>query len=106
MKNLKQELEEVKEVIIPEPPMVRDTPEGWPCFCTEEGNTWFEKAMSYQRRTGNKPLPLEYVYDENDNIIPAPPVTPLEEIEIPEIPQDIQEEGGWYVWPEEYNPWQ
>lgn len=101
MKSLDKELDKVEAIVIPDPPLVRDTPEGWPCFCTEQGDTWFEKAMSYQNRTGLKPLPLEYMYDEENNIVAAPPETPLEDIKFPEIPQEIQENGGWYVWPEE-----
>ena len=44
---------------------------------------------------------ISHFYDEDGNIVVAPPETPLEEIKIPEIPKEIQEEGGWYVWPEE-----
>lgn len=98
MKDLDKELAKIEPIELPEIPVVRNTPEGWPCYCTEDGETWYEKAMNYQRRTGLRPIPNDYDYDKNGNLIVATqsPDTIYEE---PEIPQDILENGGFYVWP-------
>lgn len=70
MKNLKEELKTIDPIVIPEPPMVRDTPEGWPSFVTMDGDTWYERALNFERWSGHPPLPSEFVYD--DNWIPVP----------------------------------
>jgi len=98
MKDLNKELAKIDPIDLPEVPVVRNAPDGWPCYCTEEGNTWYEKAMNYQKRTGNRPVPNIYYYDENNRL----QLADLEQEntwEEPEIPQDIQENGGFYVWP-------
>lgn len=88
----------IEEVTLPEVPVVKDTPEGWPCYCTEDGKTWYQKAMNYQRRTGNRPVPLEYAYDEDNNLISVDPVE-HKKMEMPEMPEDILVNGGIFIWP-------
>lgn len=99
MKDLNKELAKIDPIDLPEVPVVRNTPEGWPCYCTEDGETWYEKAMSYQTRTGNRPVPLKYYYDENNQLQLAPETYYEENWEEPEIPEDIKQNGGFYVWP-------
>ena len=66
-----EELVENADIVIPDPPMVRETPEGWPSLFTMEGETWYERALAYEAWSGHKPLPTKWVYDENWNIVPA-----------------------------------
>lgn len=88
-KNLDKELEKVKGVesidpsALPEYPMVYDPPEGWPPLFACDGDSWWERATVYERKTGRRVLPNEYVYDDNGNIIPRdenPDCDSLEEI--------------------------
>lgn len=65
--------------VIPEPPMVRDTPEGWPSFFTMEGETWYQRALAYKAWSGHDPLPLDWEYDEDWNVVPAKKVEADEE---------------------------
>lgn len=33
-------------------PMVNDTPEGWPPLKATEGETWYQRALNYEREWG------------------------------------------------------
>lgn len=39
-------------------PMVRDTPEGWPPLKGTVGNTWYQRALNYEREHGEPVRPL------------------------------------------------
>lgn len=74
-KNLDKELEKsagyetIDPSTLPDYPIVYDPPEGWPPLLACDGDSWFERAEVYERMTGRKVLPNEYVYDENGNIM-------------------------------------
>lgn len=69
---------------LPDYPIVYDPPKGWPPLLACDGDSWFERAEVYERMTGRRVLPNEYVYDENGNIMlrkDNPDCDTIEEIE-------------------------
>lgn len=82
------------------PPMVTNTPEGWPDFATMPGETWYERALNFEKWSGHPPLPLKYLYDDHWNVVLAedtPLPTPSDYVQ-PEPTSDILENGGVLPW--------
>lgn len=93
MKDLDKELELIPPIDLPKPPMVRETPPGWSSYPTFDGETWYERAMAFQRWSGHPPIPLDYVYDENWNILTVEEYNEKHKDDIPEfIEPEVSEE--------------
>ena len=57
-----EELETFSEDDMPEYPVSRDVPDGWPPLRACDGGSWYERACVYTAQTGRRVLPLEYCY--------------------------------------------
>lgn len=67
--NADEMLKNAEEIVLPPLPMVYDVPEGYPPLRAGDGDSWFERAINYEKMTGRKVLPLKYRYDEDGNIV-------------------------------------
>lgn len=45
---------------MPDYPVVKDPPEGWPLLRACDGESWYEKACLYEAQTGRRVLPNGY----------------------------------------------
>lgn len=101
MKDLNEELKKVAPIDLPDIPVVNNVPEGWPPLINLEGDTWYERAMNYEKWSGHRVLPLNLLYDENWNIKPAEEVeVPESNFVEPELTEEFIQEGGAIGWVE------
>ncbi len=91
--NLDEALEQAPEALTFEIPQVRETPDGWSSYPNMDGETWYERAMNFQKWSGHPPIPLAYMYDENWNIITAEEYAEKHKDDVPKyIEPEISEE--------------
>lgn len=91
--NLDEELQQAPEALTFEIPMVRETPEGWSSYPNMPGETWYERALAFEKWCGHPAIPLTHIYDENWNIITIEEYNEKHKDDVPQfIPDETTEQ--------------